>query len=85
MCTACGLNDGSVRSVSDNRLTQLNEEYEEIMRSPEGEARDRAPSYLTTKMEKEYQIPTMQNMEWEQNDRPVVALYRKISMSRTTV
>ena len=85
MCTAYGLNGGSVVSVSDNRLAQLNEEYEEIMRSPKGEARDRALSYLTTKMEKEYQIPTMQNMEWEQNHRSVVALYRKISMSRTTV
>lgn len=66
-------------------LGEINELYEQIMRSPEGEARDRALSRLMTNMELDYHIPSLQNLEWESQNKAVIAMYRKISMSRTTV
>lgn len=66
-------------------LADIEELYAQIMRSPAGEARDRALSRLMTNMELEYHIPSLQNPEWEQEHKSVIAMYRKISMSRTTV
>ena len=66
-------------------LTELNEEYEQIMRSPAGAARDRALSQLMDRMEQEYHVPALHNPEWESKNKAVIAMYRKISMSRTTV
>lgn len=66
-------------------LAEIEELYQQIMRSPAGEARDRALSRLMTNMEIEYHIPALQNPEWESTNRAVIAMYRKISMSRNTV
>ncbi len=68
-----------------NRLAEINEEYEQIMRSPAGPARDRALGHLMDRMKDEYRIPMLQDAEWERDNRAVIAMYRKISMSRTTV
>ena len=66
-------------------LVKLHEEYEQIMRSPAGEARDRALGQLMSRMEREYHIPALHTPEWEKEHRPVIALYRKLSMSRTSL
>lgn len=66
-------------------LGELNKEYEQIMRSPAGSARDRALSQLMDRMEQEYHIPALQHPEWESKNKAVIAMYRKISMSRTTM
>ena len=66
-------------------LTEIQELYEQIMCSPAGEARDRALSRLMTNMELEYHIPALHNPEWEAKNKAVIAMYRKLSMSRTTV
>lgn len=68
-----------------NRLAEIHEEYEQIMRSPAGPARDRALSHLMDRMKDEYHIPLLQNEDWERENRAVIAMYRKISMSRKTV
>ena len=66
-------------------LAEIEELYQQIMRSPAGEARDRALSRLMTNMDIEYHIPALQNPEWESKNKVVMAMYRKLSMSRTTV
>jgi hypothetical protein len=66
-------------------LAEIEELYQQIMRSPAGEARDRALSRLMTNMEIEYHIPALQSPEWESKNKAVIAMYRKLSMSRTTV
>ena len=66
-------------------LDEIEELYEQIMRSPAGGARDRALARLMTNMEFEYHIPAIQNPEWEAEHKAVIAMYRKLSMSRTTV
>jgi hypothetical protein len=66
-------------------LVEIQELYEQIMRSPEGEARDRVLSRLMTNMELEYHIPALQNHEWESRHKALITMYRKISMSRTTL
>ena len=67
------------------KLSDIQEEYEQIMRSPAGAARDRALSQLMDRMKEAYHIPLMQNPEWESQNRAVIAMYRKLSQSRTTL
>jgi hypothetical protein len=50
-------------------LAEIEELYQQIMRSPAGEARDRALSRLMTNMEIEYHIPAFQNPEWESRNK----------------
>lgn len=64
-------------------LAEINEQYEQIMRSPASNARDRALSQLMDRMKEEYHIPLMQDAEWEAKNRAVIAMYRKISISRS--
>lgn len=66
-------------------LSQINDQYERIMQQSDGQERDRMLAQLMTEMEREYRIPALHNAEWEQKNRAVIAMYRKISMSRTTV
>ena len=66
-------------------LAEIEEMYQQIMRSPAGEARDRALSMVMTNMEREYHIPALHDQEWESKNRAVIAMYRKLSESRTTV
>lgn len=39
-------------------------------------------SELMTEMEKEFEIPILKNHEWEEENKAVTALYRKMSISR---
>ena len=66
-------------------LTQLNQEYERIMSQSEGADRDRALAALLDVIKHEYHVPLMQNVEWERKHKSVIALYRKVSMSRKTI
>lgn len=46
------------------------------------EEKDRAYAKLMTEMEKSFRIPALRDEEWEKENKAVIALYRKISMSR---
>ncbi|MHC8523995.1 hypothetical protein ACPJHQ_26095 [Rossellomorea sp. H39__3] len=65
-------------------LRQVNSEYEGIIHSSrDNETKDKMLSNLMTALEWEYNIPMIRNPEWEEKNRKVIALYRKISQSRT--
>ncbi|WP_430508385.1 hypothetical protein [Rossellomorea marisflavi] len=65
-------------------LKQVNSEYERIIHSSrDNETKDKMLANLMTAMEAEYNIPMTRNPEWEEQNRKVIALYRKISNSRT--
>lgn len=66
-----------------NTIQEMQEEYEQIMRLPEGDVRDRALGNLMTRMEREYLIPAMQDQEWENAHKAVITMYRKLSMGRS--
>lgn len=38
---------------------------------------------LMTEMEQAFKIPMLRNQEWEKENRSIIALYRKISKSRS--
>ncbi|MEN0645528.1 hypothetical protein MKY91_20395 [Alkalicoccobacillus gibsonii] len=65
-------------------LTSINASYEEILHDDKLTSRkkDRMLSDLMNKMEFHFKVPALKNPEFEKNNRPVIALYRKISMSR---
>lgn len=64
-------------------LKDYHADYERIMVQLEGEERDKAIAELMSEMEKAFRIPMIRNQEWEQENRKVIALYRKLSMSRS--
>ena len=67
-----------------NALYYFNEIYESILHSDlTNKEKNRQFARLMTDMEREFNIPIIRNLEWEKKNRAVVALYRKISMSRT--
>ncbi|MED1645579.1 hypothetical protein P4U99_20760 [Brevibacillus agri] len=47
--------------------------------------KDKQLAKLMTQMEGEYRIPMLQVKEWEEKNKPVIAMYRQLSMSRKTV
>lgn len=65
-------------------LTQINREYETIL---QGEASEPAKSQqlaaLMSEMEREHHVPAIRNAAWERQNPATIALYRKISMSRS--
>lgn len=64
-------------------LTEFNQEYEQIIFSAATEDRKaRNLAELMTEMERTFKIPALRNEEWESKNRSVIALYRKISISR---
>jgi len=65
-------------------LKKINSRYEEIIHSdrPE-EIKTNQLSMLMTYMEGHFSIPMLRNEEWESKNRKVIALYRKISRSRS--
>ena len=67
------------------KLSEYHRQYEQIMKMAPGWGRDRRLAELMTMMEKEYRIPLLRDPEWEKKNRAVIALYRKISMSRTMI
>lgn len=44
--------------------------------------RSRRLASLMEEMERDYKIPSLRNEAWESQNQAVIALYRKISMSR---
>jgi hypothetical protein len=64
------------------RLTDYNRRYEMIMMSPPSPKRDKLLSGLMDEMQLNYGIPLLQDVEWEKRNTKVIALYRKVSMSR---
>lgn len=61
-------------------------EYERIMESEVNDReKDKQLAKLMTQMEGEYRIPMLQVKEWEEKNKPVIAMYRQLSMSRKTV
>lgn len=64
-------------------MKEIHEEYERILHSDlSAEEKSRRFAKLMTKMEREFNIPILRNVEWERKNKAVVSLYRKISMSR---
>lgn len=67
-----------------SKLHFYNQIYENIMFSDESlEEKDRQLARLMSELERQYKIPIIRDPEWEKQNRAVIALYRKISMSRT--
>ncbi|WP_079524965.1 MULTISPECIES: hypothetical protein [Halobacillus] len=66
-------------------LKAFNRRYEETITCglSTGE-KDRRFATLMTEMEQAFNIPMLKNQEWERENRAVIALYRKVSRSRTT-
>jgi len=66
------------------RLAEINAEYERILHSDKSnEQKDKALAHLMTTMEGEFKIPSLRDESFEKKHRTVIALYRKLSQSRT--
>ncbi|MEC1387351.1 hypothetical protein [Aerococcus viridans] len=64
-------------------LTEINRRYEEIMQADVSDYYKTVKlAELMTEMEAEYRIPMLKKPEWEEKNRKVISLYRKISRSR---
>jgi hypothetical protein len=64
-------------------LSQINQTYEEIIHGEGKEPyRCRKLADLMDEMERTYKVPMIANEAWESQNRAVIVLYRKISMSR---
>lgn len=64
-------------------LKNINQIYENIIHSKlANDVKDQQLAELMTAMEKEYSIPLLRDQEWENQNRKVIAMYRKISESR---
>ncbi|MDT3418190.1 hypothetical protein QO009_004115 [Brevibacillus aydinogluensis] len=69
-----------------SRLAEIQKEYENIMGSEMSNyEKDKKLASLMTEMEREFRIPMIQDKEWEEKNKAVIAMYRKLSMSRQTV
>lgn len=64
-------------------LAEINKEYEEIIHGIANEPfRSRYLADLMDEMEWTYKVPILRNESWEGQNRSIIALYRKISLSR---
>lgn len=69
-----------------NALRSLHRDYEQILQSmTPGVDQDRALSALMDRIKAEFAVPLIHNPEWERKNKSVIALYRKVSHSRTTL
>lgn len=65
-------------------LAAINKDYEEIIhRNIKEPFKSRKLAELMTELEREYKVPALRNEVWERKNRAVIALYRKISLSRS--
>ena len=64
-----------------NVLRKYQQQYNNIMKYSIF-TRNSMLSKLMTKMEKEFDIPYLNNEKWNQDHKEVIELYRKISNSR---
>lgn len=67
-----------------NELREFEKEFQDILKREdlEQERKDIQLSGLMTEMEREFKIPLLQEDEFERENKDVIGLYRKISMSR---
>jgi hypothetical protein len=64
-------------------LAQINRDYEVIMHGQIQEPlKSRMLAGLMDELESTYTIPCLRNGKWESRNKPVIALYRKINLSR---
>lgn len=64
-------------------LAKYNQQYEDILHANlSRENKNRLLAELMTELEKQYRIPMIRNKAWEQENKSIIALYRKISLSR---
>ncbi|WP_102262855.1 hypothetical protein [Mesobacillus jeotgali] len=64
-------------------LTDFNKSYEEIIHSNiSGNRKAIRLADLLTAMEHTFKIPMLRNDHWEQQNKAIISLYRKISISR---
>ena len=66
------------------KLSEIEDRYQEIMKQPAGFKQDIQLAALLDVMEEVFHVPALENKVWEQNNKAVIAMYRKISLSRTT-
>ena len=67
------------------RLSAINQLYEQILHleNLSEDEKDRRYAALMTEMENEFNIPMLRKAEFEEENRAIIALYRKISLSRS--
>lgn len=66
------------------KLMMMNKKFEKIVYSDlTDEQKSREYAKLMTEMEKQFNIPFLRDPDWEKENKPVVALYRIISASRS--
>jgi hypothetical protein len=65
-----------------NNLKEYREKYEIIMFIKDTNIRTLRLSDLMTKMEKEFNIPYLNDIRWNHEHKNVIELYRKISDAR---
>lgn len=65
------------------KLADINRRYEEILHSEEKHTvKAQKLSSLMSDMEGYFKIPTLRDPEWESRNKGVIAMYRRISLSR---
>lgn len=66
-----------------SEINKINTMYEEILHSDLSEdLKTQKFAELMTIMERKYKIPFLRDPEWEKENKAVISLYRKISLSR---
>ncbi|MFB7642760.1 hypothetical protein [Peribacillus butanolivorans] len=63
-------------------LSKIDEEYQEINLLVKEPMRSHLLIELMTEMEREYHIPMIRTENWEIKNKTVIALYRKINLSK---
>lgn len=68
------------------KLSEINRQYENILHADISlEEKDLEFSKLMAIMEEVFKIPYMKDENFEKNNPSVIAMYRKLSMSRKTI
>lgn len=68
----------------NKKLQYFKKKYEEILNASLTKTeKDKRLSELMTEMEMVYKIPILKCPGWENNNRDIIDLYKKISLSRT--
>lgn len=69
--------------MPNKSLKYFNDEYEKIHYSDlSDEQKGIKYAELMTEMEQLYKIPILKDEAWEQENKKIIAMYRKLSMSR---
>lgn len=64
-------------------LKEINADYEKVLQSDlSSEEKTKKYVELMNELERAYKIPVLKDQAYERENKKVVALYRKISMSR---